>query len=98
MRSLCSAFAREIAVRLPRLLTLVRAGDAGDAGEPALLRTDATMLAEGCALLGDAAGARALRRLHELLADDADAVERVDAAETAALLLGRWSAGSTAQT
>jgi hypothetical protein len=93
--ALCSlrhAFTREVNVRLPRLLDLVRNADA--VGPLALAGTDAAMLAEGCALLGDAAAARALRRLVELLTSNGECGVRIDAAETAALLLGRWAAGS----
>lgn len=93
LQSLRSAFAREVAARLPRLLTVVREVDSP--GPLALARTDATMLAEGCSLLGDAAGARALNRLAELLehsTDDAgqDREHRLEAASAAALLLGGW--------
>jgi hypothetical protein len=94
LRSLRSAFAREVAVRLPRLLRAVRVSDRNDGLE--LLRSDATALAEGCTLLGDAAAARALHRLGELLGRRTDDVEqererREEAVSTAALLLGRWA-------
>jgi hypothetical protein len=89
LRSLRSAFTREVAVRLPRLLAVLREADG--AGPLGLAHSDATMLAEGCGLLGDAAGARSLSRLAELLDVDADHEQRLRAAETAALLLGRWA-------
>ena len=92
LHSLRQAFAREVAVRLPRLLELVR--NAEGEGPLALAAADAAMLAEGCGLLGDAAGARALRRLVGLLAEDGEIGLRMDAAATAALLLGRWADGS----
>lgn len=87
--SLRRAFARETRARLPRLLDF---GHGVAAQESlALARTDARMLAEGCALLGDAAGARALRHLEALLSDGGDPEARKDAAQVSALLLGRWT-------
>jgi hypothetical protein len=88
LQSLRQAFAREVTVRLPRMLQLVR--EAEGPGPMALARTDAAQLADGCLLLGDAAAARALRRLEELLTDEQDPTRLSDAAGTAALLLGRW--------
>jgi hypothetical protein len=88
LQSLRQAFAREVTVRLPRLLQVVQEADGP--GALALARTDAAQLADGCLLLGDAAAARALRRLEELLTDENDHARRTDAAGTAALLLGRW--------
>src|SRR4051794_19760124 len=90
--ALCSlrrAFAREVRVRLPRLLTLVREADGPD--PLALARSEASLLQHGCALLGDAAAARALRHLGELLTDQQEPACRLGAAATAALLLGRWA-------
>jgi hypothetical protein len=92
LHSLRQAFSREVTVRLPRLLDLARNAD-GE-GPLALAAADAAMLAEGCALLGDASAARALRRLVDLLAGNGEFHVRVDAANTAALLLGRWAAES----
>jgi hypothetical protein len=89
LQSLRHAFAREVTVRLPRLLDLVRNAD-GE-GPLALAAADAAMLADGCALLGDAAAARALRRLVDLCAGNGQPGVRADAASTAALLLGRWA-------
>lgn len=112
LRSLRSAFSREVSVRLPRLLAVVRDADRAAPADAeataaevsasaapgtalALAHSDATMLAEGCSLLGDAAGARALARLAEVLDSDTDGeaarTARLAAAETAALLLGRWA-------
>jgi hypothetical protein len=86
--SLRRAFARETRVRLPRLLDV----DGSAAAETlAMARTDARVLAEGCALLGDAAGARALRHLEGLLTEAGDREARRDAARLSALLLGRWA-------
>ena len=107
LHSLARAFGREVRARLPRLLEMARRadGDLRDAPGPlGLARADAHTLAEGCALLGDAAGARSLRHLAGLLADRVDpavgatagsrqdsiASDRDAAADQAALLLGRW--------
>jgi hypothetical protein len=98
LHSLARAFGREVRARLPRLLETVRTVDHADgdtAGPLGLARIDAHTLAEGCALLGDAAGARSLRNLAGLLADGQDdlpaaAEARGVAAQQAALLLGRW--------
>lgn len=92
LRSLRNAFTREVTVRLPRLLDLVR--EAGGEGPLALAVADATRLAEGAALLGDAAAARALRRLVDLLTGPGEYRLCIDAANTAALLLGRWAPGN----
>jgi hypothetical protein len=92
LHSLRQAFTHEVAVRLPRLLDLVR--DADGEGPLALAAADAAMLAEGCALLGDASATRALRRLVDLLAGNGEYDVRLDAANMAALLLGRWTADS----
>jgi hypothetical protein len=88
--SLRRAFARDVRIRLPRLLEVVREGSGSETLE--LGRSDAHHLAEGCALLGDAAGARALRRLESLLREGADRTSRLYAADQSALLLGRWTA------
>lgn len=86
LQSLRRAFAREVRLRLPRLLEAAR--QPGDA-DPAR-RADAGMLIEGARLLGDVAAARALDLLAGLL-DSVDLERRCEAADTAALLLGRWS-------
>jgi hypothetical protein len=87
--SLRRAFARDVRIRLARLLEVVREPSSGEGLE--LGRSDAHHLAEGCALLGDAAGARALRRLESLLREGADQTSRLYAADQSALLLGRWT-------
>ncbi len=108
LHSLARAFGREVRARLPRLLDVVRGADADlpvTAGALGLARIDAHTLAEGCALLGDAAGARSLRHLAGLLAEATEPTEPTEptaegvtearsgakaAADQAALLLGRW--------
>jgi hypothetical protein len=98
--SLRRAFAREVRVRLPRLLSAFR-GDALRVGNDidSSLRSDVVMLAEGTHLLGDVASVRALNRLLHLIDEPSagdPAVELADAVGTVALLLGRW-VGSTPQ-
>jgi hypothetical protein len=53
------------------------------------------MLADGCALLGDAAAARALQQLGRVLeeADAAGTAKAQELTDQAALLLGRWLPG-----
>jgi len=53
------------------------------------------MLADGCALLGDAAAARTLQQLGRALdeADEAGTGSARELTDQAALLLGRWLAG-----
>jgi hypothetical protein len=99
--SLRRAFAREVRIRLPRLLAAygsdpVGRGDVSDAS----LRADVVMLAEGTRLLGDVASVRALNRLLHLIdepsAGSYAAAELTEAVGTVALLLGRWL-GATPQ-
>ncbi len=93
--SLRRAFAREVRIRLPRLLAAYRDGllPAGDHAEAAL-RSDIVMLTEGTRLLGDVASVRALGRLTHLVddgcPDDLAGTDLAEAVGTVALLLGRW--------
>jgi hypothetical protein len=93
--SLRRAFAREVRIRLPRLLGAYRDGSfpAGDHAEAAL-RSDVVMLTEGARLLGDVASVRALGRLTRLVDEDRAAdlagTDLAEAVGIVALLLGRW--------
>lgn len=104
------AFAHEVAARLPRIVEIVGTGDlALVPGAAALVAADANALADGCQLLGDAAGARALRQVvagvrrastsdvvgAQITGNDDSTYEELCAAvDTAALLLGRWVNGA----
>src|SRR5689334_1546980 len=94
LQSLQRAFAREVRTRMPRLLAVGR-GDGVTAEQRSTARADVRMLADGCALLGDAAAARTLTQLGRALDEAADvgtATAR-DLTDQAALLLGRWLPG-----
>jgi hypothetical protein len=83
---------------MPRLLAVGQVGGAGDgttAEQLATARADVRMLADGCALLGDAAAARALQQLGRVLeeADAAGTAKARELTDQAALLLGRWLPG-----
>ena len=78
---------------MPRLLAV---GSDGTTDEQlSAARADVRMLADGCALLGDAAAVRTLQQLGRVLdeADGAGTAEAQELTDQAALLLGRWLPG-----
>lgn len=93
--SLRRAFAREVRMRLPRLLAACRPGASADgSAATSELRSDVVMLTEGTRLLGDVASVRALGRLLHLIDEPAESgatADLADAVGTVALLLGRWA-------